>query len=317
MKKILYLFIIIMSFFSCTRKKNVLYFYNEVNRDTIIGVKLFLGEDRISPEARIIFRDSIYQEQQIKDSLINLGLLDLLKQEMDAFSCNFLLYVNKGSFSDFSLYNDTNFYLKGYINFPKEADLPFVFISLRENNYRKANLVKDKQMKDAIQDSINQYLRDSIAKILRQKEIVLSFMEYEIGKSYSKSRKRPTAEEHFWGRDLLGMKVSSINAYHYDDIIYKIEVKMEGYSTDFDKVLELYKTKYGLGYLERKWIFKNGEIDIDWENWPRGRRGARIIYVDYKLDSIATKGIYNDSLKNAVRLNKQKEQKFKQALPII
>ena len=201
-------------------------------------------------------------------------------------------------------------------NVEKQVDvLDSVYISSRKDVGRKLNEYRK---------------RDSIIEARRQNQMELTFMGYELGKSYSNSKgeKKKLLERDY------KMKVC-----HYDDTIYQICIEFSDYKKGLyrlgDDVINLYRYKYGREsesnegfYTEiKEWIYSNGKIKIEIEKREFDHRGhiisknaskptayiptknvveVVITYLDYKADSVATQ-----KRKREFLLEKQLEEQEK------
>ena len=184
MRKIICLFILVICFVSCNKENHVYFFYDGGSKDTTISIK-FLDKKafEIRPRVKIVLKDSIYGKNSIEDLFGNTDFKHLLESEKSINVCDFFLYKEEESFSDFELYTDSNYYLKGHVVF-LENGKPLLSL-LFENSYLRDKILKREQREREIKDSIK---RDSIIKARRQNQMELAFMGYELGKSYSNSK---------------------------------------------------------------------------------------------------------------------------------
>lgn len=326
MKRLLYILLVFtLSFLSCREKSGVYYFFDEVSKDTIMSILLFSEPNAIEPTAKIVFKDSIYEREMVKDLLTTTEFECLIETGKDYCSSNLLFYIYNGSFSDYSLYSDSLFYIKSHISFLGDSYLRTYVSPLLENEIFARKKLEEKYRKQAI--------LDSIANILSQKEIKMSFMGFEIGKPYSNSKSKYRSFIKQNGKNLFEDVEYTIKPFHSNDIIYKIIVTLNGSASE---IIEQYREKYGLGYEGDKhtftkvppypftfnrikvnreiWKFKNGEIKIEEHYEPEVKGHVSLVahtiitYVDYKLDSIAKIEIYNDSI-NAIKKEKELREK--------
>lgn len=335
MKRLLYvLAVFTLSFFSCKEKNGIYYFFDGVSKDTTMSLLLFSEPNSIEPTAKIVFKDSIFERETVKDLLTKIGFESLIETGKDYCSSNLLFYVYNGSFSDYNLYSDSLFYIKSHISFLGEDSYLGAYVSpLLENEIFVRKRLEKERRKQAILDSIAKNIKDSVANILGQKEIKMSFMGVEIGKPYSNSKSKYRSFIKQDGKNLFEDMEYTIKPFHSKDMIYKIIVTLRGSNPD---IIELYREKYGLGYEGKKysftkvppypftfntvkvngelWKFKNGEIKIEEHYQPEEKGRISLVahtiitYVDYKLDSIAKIEIYNDSI-NALRKEKERKEK--------
>lgn len=335
MKRLFYVLIVFtLSLLSCREKSEVFYFFDEVSKDTIMSLLLFSEPNSIEPTAKIVFKDSIFKQETVKDLLTKIKFESLIETGKDYCGSNLLFYVYNGSFSDYSLYGDSLFYIKSHIIFLGENPYLRAHVSpLLENEIFVRKRLEEERHKQSVLDSIAKNKKDSIANILSKKEIKMSFMGFEIGKPYSNSKSKYRSFIKQNGKNLFEDVEYTIKPFHSKDLIYKIIVTLRGSNSE---IIELYREKYGLGYEGKKysfrnvppypftfntvqvngelWKFKNGEIKIEEHYQPevKGRVSkvahTIITYVDYKLDSIAKIEIRNDSI-NALKKEKERKEK--------
>lgn len=344
MKRLLYvLAVFTLSLLSCREKSGVYYFFDEVSKDTIMSILLFSEPNAIEPTAKIVFKDSIYERETVKDLLTTTEFESLIETGKDYCSSNLLFYVYNGSFSDYSLYNDSLFYIKSHISFLGEDSYLGAYVSpLLENDIFTRKRLEEKHRKQAVLDSIAKNVKDSVTNILGQKEMKMSFMGIEIGKPYSNSKSKYRSFINQNGENLFKDVEYTIEPFHSKDIIYKIIVTLRGSNSE---IIKLYREKYGLGYEGKKysfmkvpsypftsktvkingelWKFKNGEIKIEEHYQPEEKDRISLVahtiitYVDYKLDSIAKIEINSDSINTIKKEKERKEKELKKTKEII
>ena len=127
------------------------------------------------------------------------------------------------------------------------------------------------------EESVNVLLRDSVMKVLGQQYRRLSFMDYQLGGPYLKKRK------YIIGQTIQGEEIDGIDILHYDNTIYEIKVYFKDYENGFDslelnKILDLYREKYGNNYGGNEWVFSNSIIKIETklEEFTIGKNGKLI-----------------------------------------
>ena len=180
--------------------------------------------------------------------------------------------------------------------------------------------------------------RDSIIENRSQSQIDLSFMGYELGESYSKSKGKR--------KKLLGKDITRLDVCHYDDTIYQIRVEFSDYKNGlykFDEdIIKLYKSKYGVestsDFSFREWNFYNGKIRIDVKRRNFDHRGLIIsetankptmyvpiskvveiviTYLDYKTNSIALQKRKRDLLFQEKMKEQEKNKHFQESIESI
>lgn len=179
---------------------------------------------------------------------------------------------------------------------------------------------------------------DSMLAARNKSKIKLSFMGYELGKSYSNAKGER--------KKLLEKNITRLEISHYDDTIYQIRAKIEDYKNGlykFDKdVINLYRTKYGRESKSDKgiysefmeWSYSNGKIGIKLEKREFDHRGfiisknavkpttyipskktveIVITYLDYGADSIATQKKRRDILLQEELEKKKKQEHYQES----
>lgn len=273
------LFVLFCVFFCVSCEKHTFYYVDRVSNDTIASCLYCNGEYGSNLEFVIVVRDSIYKEEDINELLKNLDVIPKMKnvakvhRKEKKLSPRFNVYLKQGYFSEFYVeyYDDMNFYLKG----------DFIY---SDNGDYKINLHNDlpKMKLNSFQDlnkeeSVNVLLRDSVMKVLGQQYRRLSFMDYQLGGPYLKKRK------YIIGQTIQGEEIDGIDILHYDNTIYEIKVYFKDYENGFDtpelnKILDLYREKYGNNYGGNEWVFSNSSIKIETklEEFTIGKNGELI-----------------------------------------
>ena len=285
--RIILLFIVACILFSCESGNKTFYYIDELKNDTIASCLYSKGEDNNYTKFLIIVRDSIYGEENVDELLKK---LDVISELSDAakerriekmLSPNFYLYLKKGYFSNFSeeIYNARNFYLKGqfyYHEWINSRDYDSYKIKLYWNKPELTSSM-DLKLEKEKEESVNALLRDSVMKVLGQQYRRLSFMDYQLGGSYLKKRK------YIIGQTIQGEEIDGIDILHYDNTIYEIKVYFKDYENGFDtpelnKILDLYREKYGNNYGGNEWVFSNSSIKIETklEEFTIGKNGELI-----------------------------------------
>ena len=329
------LFVLFCAFFCVSCEKHTFYYVDRVSNDTIASCLYSNGENGPNIEFVIVVRDSIYEEEDINELLKNLDVIPKMKnvakvhRKEKKLSPKFNIYLKQGNFSEFYVeyYNDMNFYLKG----------DFLY---SDNGEYKINLHKDqpkveltsKDLKE--EESLNALLRDSVMKVLGQQYRKLSFMDYQLGGPFYKKRKSGRFTIVGAGETIQGEEIDWIDILHYDNTIYEIKVYIKDYkigldSCDLNKILDLYREKYGNNYGGNEWIFNNSSIKIETKlkeftigkngNLIRGKHRDMphreviteiiITYHDYEVDSILRVKRQKDEV--IEKKKKENEEKIK------
>lgn len=322
------LFIIVLSFIIVSCGNRTYYYVDEAGNDTIASCLYSKGEDIHDTKFVIIVRDSIYEEQEVDNLLKKLGVIPEMsnvardRQIERMLSPHFYLYLQKGSFSDFSeeFYNDMNFYLGGklyYYEWDKLRNYDNYRIRLYENKHQLTSSIDLKKEKE---DSINALLRDSVKQVYSRQYKKLSFMDYQLGGPFYKKRNSGQYSILKSDQTIQGEEIDWIDISHYDNTIYKIEVYIKDYingiyTYQLDKIMDLYREKYGNNYGGNEWVFSNSSIKIDTklQKFTIGENGALIRgkrrgmhQKDVITEIIIT--YYDHEIDSVLRIKRQKEE---------
>lgn len=232
---------------------NKTYYYIDENSNDTIASGCFINETETkSPRYRIIIRNikNYMDKESLSDIISKTGISRAFYKETKGRPFNMasriFLYDYKGCFSNIHLgnmYNDENYYMKGEgIYYDSEGKI--VYHDFEEHE----NIKKEKQKEFERKEKAK---KDSIAYILAQKEVELSFMEYKIGSLYSKTKKKKLDANIIMNGDYRTILDSKfrIGVQHYKDTIYKITLYAVDYRNGISTgdIEELYKTKYANG----------------------------------------------------------------------
>lgn len=266
MKRLLYWMALIICLSSCVENQGVYFFYEKTSKDTIVSIK-FLKEGTFVgyPKVRIVLKNSIYSKDSIENLFYNTDFLSLLKSEKQTFLCDFFLYKEKGGFSNYCLYNDSNYYLKGHLIFLEDKRPR---LSLLFENFYLRDRIKEMELREReFEDSIK---RDSVMTEFSKKKVKLSFMGHKLGGSYTKSKGLSVANI-IVEKKILNEDIDDVEIQHQGDVIYGIDIVLKNYqdgftSYDVNAILDLYREKYGENYGGYEWRFNNSGIKITTES---------------------------------------------------
>lgn len=302
MKQLLYWMVLIICLSSCVKKQGVYFFYGKTSEDTIVSIK-FLNEGIFvgCPKVRIVLKDSIYSKDSIENLFYNTDFLSLLESEKQTCLCDFFLYKEKGGFSNYCLYNDSNYYLKGHLIFleDKKPRLPLLF----ENFYLR-DKIKEKELREReFEDSIK---RDSVMNEFSKKKVKLTFMGHKLGGSYAKSKGLNVASI-IVEKKILNEDIDDVEIHYQGDIIYGIDVVLKNYqdgftSYDVNAILDLYRKKYGENYGGYEWRFNNCGIKIATESREYEIKAPENVYdakgnVVFRIPAVKEERIYKILIK--------------------
>lgn len=307
MKIIIYLYILTLCFVSCNKEKHTYYFYDEEGKDTMMSVN-FLDKKTfdVCPKVKIVLRDSIYDKKSIENLLVKTDFQYLLKSEKSVNVCDFFLYKKLESLSEFKLYNDSNYYLTGNVIFLNDGR-PHISL-LFENFYLRDKALLKKQREREVEDSIK---RDSVMTEFAKQNVQLSFMGYKLGGPFHIQNRLSLYSIIKTGETIQGEEIDDVDISHYDNTIYEIKVYIKDYTDglydyQLNKILDLYREKYGNNYGGKEWTFSNSSVIIETKSqeFTIGKNGALlkgkhrgmpqrdviteiiITYHDYEVDSI-------------------------------
>lgn len=275
------LLIFVMNAISCNKNVQIFYSIDQITGDTIVSYVCSVADEQtaFSSSAKIVVMDSIVDKDDICKVLSNSNIFRLFEFNSEVLDLEFKLYNHKGSFTNYILYNDSNYYLEGrvYVSPIKisETDYDYYISSLQlwENEYEKIKRQSKQEAEELqmkyIKDSLEIVLRDSVSKEFAAKKVKLSFMGYKLGGPFYNSG-APNIATIISSQKILDENIDDVKISHYNNIIYEIRVFLNGYTEKYgipiytyDAILELYRRKYGNNYGGCKWAFQNSSITVD------------------------------------------------------